>query len=127
MTGKEVYDAALALLFETKNSAGEDYEAFSRPLLNLLLIETKKLNDHLRDARGMEPLKDFAALDSMDDEIPYEPDFTGGALPYGLAAKLLIADDESDRGQDYLILFTDAVNLILSSAPHPVADVYGDT
>lgn len=123
MKAGEILDAALALMFETRQSAA-DYVEFAPRTLNMLLPETLGINNRLRGLAGKEPLEAAPAVSSLDDEIPYEEPLCRAALPWGLAAWLLMGDEEG-RAPDYMVMYTRAVNEVMKLAPEQVEDVYG--
>ena len=71
MTANEVHEAALALLFENRATAG-DYNTFALPLFNLLLPELLETENGLRRAAGREELEQAPLLGSLEEEIPYD-------------------------------------------------------
>lgn len=82
MTANEVHEAALALLFENRATAG-DYNTFALPLFNLLLPELLETENGLRRAAGREELEQAPLLGSLEEQIPYDERLLRGALPTG--------------------------------------------
>ena len=124
MTGREVYSAALALLFETPYSAQEYYEQFALPVLNILLPELYSADCGLKQVRGKEPLAEPPQLSGLDQELPYEPELCQNALPYGLCAKLVYDDGEMNKVGYFQNLYVNAVNSLTQVLPHQIEDVY---
>ena len=123
MIAKEVYSAALALLLETEESAG-DYNAYALPLLNLLLPELFDINNSILQAEGIDKLKVIPQLENLDDEIPYDERLLRNALPYGLAAKLVYDDNDMGKVGYFQQLYVNAVNSFLRIQPEMVVDIY---
>lgn len=123
MTAKEVYSTALALLFETEESAG-DYNAYALPLLNLLLPELFDINNSILQAEGIDKLKAIPQLENLEDEIPYDERLLRNALPYGLAAKLVYDDNDMGKVGYFQQLYVNAVNSFLRIQPEMVVDIY---
>ena len=97
MTGREIYKGALALLFETEQTAG-DYNTFALPLLNILLPELLGVNNQLRSIQGKEEMPAAPLLssleeacgscDSLCEEFAY-PDENAEAILQTVPAELL--------------------------------------
>ncbi|WP_101908872.1 hypothetical protein [Marasmitruncus massiliensis] len=123
MTAKEVYSAALTLLLETEQTAG-DYDNFAIPFLNILLPETFKTNNLLREIREKEPLTEIPKVENLTDDIPYEPELLRTAIPYGLAAKLVYDDNDMSKVSYFSSMYESAVNSFSEMLPQEVEDVY---
>ena len=123
MTANEVHEAALALLFENRATAG-DYNTFALPLFNLLLPELLETENGLRRAAGREELEQAPLLGSLEEQIPYDERLLRGALPYGLAAKLVYDDGDMGKVGYFPQLYVNAVNSFAQLIPEQVVDVY---
>lgn len=82
MKAGDILDAALALMFETRQSAA-DYVEFAPKVLNMLLPELLGINNQLRGLAGKEPLEAPPVVSSLEDEIAYEDSLWSGGAPVG--------------------------------------------
>ena len=121
MTVQKIYEDALALTLETKTD-NTDFEDFVVVHFNLLLQELFRHNNVARERNGREPLTAVPRVESREDANPYEWQFDS-ALVYGLAAKLLTADEHGLEGT-YLQMYYAAVNSALTAQAEAVEDVY---
>lgn len=131
MTGREVFNAALAIINE-RDSTGEyyedvqDYEKNAPALINLLIsrlwaddcvvkgIDTRHWRYTVENVKG------------LDEEIPLHPSFLF-TMSFGLAS-LLIHEEDSTRAAYYYTLFQDARANLVSSFSYArktgIRDVY---
>ncbi len=94
MTGKQIYDRAVALL----GLGNEDvayYEEFALHCLNQMLADTLWQENALRNAKGMPALTAVPKLSELNAELPYDAAMTDECFAYGLAA-LLTAEEDID-------------------------------
>lgn len=95
MTGAELFEQAMIL----NGMEAEDAEAlrpFALGCINQLLRD--RVYEQLRltaDTEEWSGLRPAAALNCLEDEIPYEECFVQECFPYGLAAMLIEEDDHS--------------------------------
>lgn len=121
MTVQNIYEDALALTLETKTD-NTDFEDFVVVHFNLLLQELFRHNNIARQRNGKEPLEKTPRVTDRNEESPYEWQFDN-ALIYGLAAKLLTADENGLEGV-YMQMYTAAVNDALPASFEDVEDCY---
>lgn len=121
MTVQNIYENALALTLETKTD-NTDFEDFVVVHFNLLLQELFRHNNVARERNGKEPLVSAPRVINRNDENPYEWQFDN-ALVYGLAAKLLTAD-EHGLENTYMQMYYGAVIDALPAQAESVRDVY---
>ena len=121
MTVQKIYEDALALTLETKTD-NTDFEDFVVVHFNLLLQELFRHNNIARQRNGKEPLEKTPRVEDRNEENPYEWQFDN-ALIYGLAAKLLTADEHGLEGT-YLQMYYAAVNDALPAQFEAVRDYY---
>ena len=121
MTVQNIYEDMLALTLETKVD-NTDFEEFVVPHFNLLLQELFRHNNIARQRNGKEPLEKTPRVTDRNEENPYEWQFDS-AMVYGLAAKLLTADEHGLEGV-YLQMYYAAVNSALPAQSESVRDVY---
>ncbi len=123
MTVRDVLNTALALLFETEATA-LDYVEKAPVILSVMVPEIFPINNELRVWKGMEPLTEWPVYTDRSQEMLMEPELCRAALPYGLAANLLLGDEEEARAANYFSKYADAVNACMRLVPEPVKDVY---
>lgn len=85
MKAQNIYEIASSFLYEVD---GEDTDSkkFAVGFLNILLQETLNCENSIRLWKDMETLDEAPFLTSLNDDIPYQPELTRVALPYGLAS-----------------------------------------
>ncbi|MCH4182987.1 MAG: hypothetical protein LKF48_07515 [Prevotella sp.] len=113
---------AKSLMFEKKTS--KDYDGYYMPWINKLLIENFDLNNARREFKGKDPLDTCQTIKLDSDVLEFEDEITRDVLPYGLASKFFIDDDESK----YDIFNTDYQNAqvkYMCAIEKPITDVYG--
>lgn len=94
MTGLTCYQAALALLAETTDTAGY-YTQFALPCLNQVLADCLHEINATRACAGLPPLDQPPQLQDLSGEIPVDEAMAAACLPYGLAALLVCEDDKA--------------------------------
>lgn len=99
MLVKEIYENALALNI-AKMADDEELEFFGIKLFNILLSETKAYNNCIRIRKGLEQLEKAPVIVSLNEEMPYEDEMYA-PLSYGLASKLLAAQEETTLSSLY--------------------------
>lgn len=124
MTGNDILDNALALMFEERQRS-PDYVSYAPRILNMLLPETFGVNNQLRRLAGKEPLAAPPVISTLEEEVVYEDDLVRSVLPWGLAAWLLMGDEEG-RYPDYLSMYIQQANRATQLIPEQVEDVYAD-
>ena len=99
ITGTDIYNSALALLGEsTEQGDITDYNNRALPLINQLLLEFPK---YYHSPDGVP-----AKLETLDSEIYADEDAVRAAMPYGLAA-LLVMEEDHERSQRLMALYND--------------------
>lgn len=121
MTIQEIYESMLAQTLE-KPADNEEYEEFVVPYFNILLRELFRNNNIARQRNGKDVLYQPPTIAKRTEENPYEWQFDN-ALIYGLAAKLLTADEHGLEGT-YMQMYYAAVNDALPAQFEAVEDVY---
>lgn len=120
MTAENLFYSALALLQED----AERYEEYYLSVLNTLLSETYEINQHLRRSKGLNVLKDIPVLDMDGDEIPYEEELVRSALPYGLASRISLDDNDVSKCQFLHNVYAININALNKGYATAVADCY---
>lgn len=121
MTGQQLYQHTLALMFE------EDCEAYAAELvalINILLAEVSPTNNSIRKAKGKQPLSPPPRIASLEEDLPLEEELLLAALPYGLAAKLIYDDNDMNKVGYYQGLYVSAIKEAARLIPSSVKDVY---
>lgn len=85
MTGQQIYELASSFLYEI-DGEDEDSKRFAVGFINILLQETLACENSIRECESVEILKEAPYITSLTDEIPYSPQLTRVALPYGVAS-----------------------------------------
>lgn len=97
MTGNQLYEQAVALL-------GLEMEQVTYLETLALSCINQMLNDRMYEQNALQRAQDrdtqhmlvtAPALESLDEEIPYEEMFVRECFPYGLAALLVAEDDRT--------------------------------
>ena len=92
MNVKEIYENALALSI-SRTDEEEDLDFYAVKLFNILLDEVKIYNDQMRVKKGKKPMEKPLKVTAMEGKIDCEEELYA-ALSYGLAAKLLAAQED---------------------------------
>lgn len=99
MNAKEIYENALALDISYMEDE-DNIEEFAIRLLNILVAEVFLYNNQIRQKKGKAPLERPSKVKSMDGEIDCEGELYA-PLCYGLAAKMLTAQEETTLATIY--------------------------
>lgn len=97
MTAQEIYETALNLLGEFPEQDSENIK-MALNLLNVLIADCFDINNTLRSYDGKEKLREIPVRNSMDESMEYEYILCRDALPYGLAALIILEDDTNRAG-----------------------------
>ena len=97
MTAQEIYETAFNLLGEFPEQDIENIK-MALNLLNVLIADCFDVNNTLRIYNGKEKLKEIPVIDRMDESMEYEYVLCRDALPYGLAALIILEDDTNRAG-----------------------------
>ena len=104
----------------------EDLIALARPMLNTALQEVLETENGIRRVEGREELAEAPYLveDDLSEDVPYSPVLVRRALPYWLAYRFLLDDDQDARAQLYYNEYVNALNEARKMSPEEVVDVY---
>lgn len=104
----------------------EDLIVLARPMLNVALQEVLPVENGIRKAEGKEELEEAPYLEKEDlsEDVPYAPMLVRRALPYWLAYRFLLDDDQDARAQLYYNEYVNALNEARKMSPEEVVDVY---
>lgn len=100
-TGNQVFDMAINLMDEQNESSGatvtadtKEYRLRSVNLLNVLRHECFRYSDTFRAGEnGGRAI--CAAIETLDDALDLDDAIAQGALPYGLASRLLLGENDT--------------------------------
>ena len=118
MQVKDIYENALAMDIARMDD-DEEMEFFAIKLFNVLLYEAKAYNDQIRLKKGLMALEAVPKICSVEDEMPFEPEMYA-PLSYGLAAKLLTAQQEINQATIYNSQY---LELLESATPYVAMEV----
>ena len=100
-TAKWVFDKAIYLMDEQSESTGQtqtadtkEYEFRSVPILNVLRHELYPISDNYK-TRDDGKRSVSAEIQSLDDYIDLDDVVAQGIMPYGLAAHLLLGENDT--------------------------------
>ena len=133
MTGQDVFDGAIKLMNEQRDSDGEtvisdtaDYKNRAVTLINMLLVRAYPYCDTYRDACLEGDYRPVAEkIEALEDEIPMD-EAVSAVLCYGLAAKFTHQDDPG-FARDMQSEFEDELAMLERKTPvtsEPITDVY---
>lgn len=108
MTAQKIYELASSFLYEIDDEDA-DSKKFAVGFLNILLMETFPCENSIREFRGLEPLKEPPIISSLDEDIPYQPELTRVALPYGLASWYFQEGMDNFQAENYRSKYLAAV------------------
>lgn len=118
-TARDIFSAAMGIMDEL-SPAGEashsdtaEYEQRAPAILNVMLTELKML-------RG--DAADWLPLEGLDEPVPVEMNYALGAMPYGLAANLLV-DENPAAASFYQQRYEELRAMFVSRLPASVEDI----
>ena len=114
-TIKRIYTLALAKIIEAPGT-DVDYDSYSPPLLDSLLVEALPYENAIRAQRGDEELTSVPEVTTIDSTVlDWDDRITRVALPWGLAAALLF--DDENRNADSVRFRKEFVSALEDAAP----------
>ena len=137
MTGREVFDRTMSLIDEADEDVSEqgtevehfdidnvnDYYARTLLILNILGGELYEYSDTRKDPESPHKRFVFTPITSMDVEIDLDDYITGTVMPYGLAAHLLL--DENQAAASYFNQrYEELLNKLKQGFPAESVDIY---
>ena len=124
MTASEVLETAMSFLPD-KLRDNPELSDYIVPWLNVLLQECLPVENSLRQFKGLEPLTEAQKIESAGDELIYQDEITRVALPYGVADRVFVDDDNDYRSQDMRGRYVNALKEAAKAwADESVVDVY---
>ena len=122
MTVNDIFENCLALGLELHGD-NTDFDSFVVPHFNLLIAELQHYNNVARERNGKEKLASYPFVHSKEDESPFE-EVLYSAVVYGLYAKLMLADGDSEQGGTYLQMYYAHRDAALKAEAEDVEDCY---
>ncbi len=114
-TIKRIYTLALAKIIEAPGT-DVDYDSYSPPLLDSLLVEALPYENAIRAQRGDEELTSAPEITTIDSTVlDWDDRITRVALPWGLAAALLF--DDENRKAESVMFRNEFVSALEDAAP----------
>ena len=114
-TIKRIYTLALAKIIEAPGT-DVDYDSYSPPLLDSLLVEAFPYENAIRAQRGDEELTSVPEITTIDSTVlDWDDRITRVALPWGLAAELLF--DDENRKAESVMFRNEFVSALEDAAP----------
>ena len=114
-TIKRIYTLALAKIIEAPGT-DVDYDSYSPPLLDSLLVEALPYENAIRAQRGDEELTGAPEITTIDSTVlDWDDRITRVALPWGLAAALLF--DDENRKAESVMFRNEFVSALEDAAP----------
>lgn len=114
-TIKRIYTLALAKIIEAPGT-DVDYDSYSPPLLDSLLVEALPYENAIRAQRGDAELTGAPEITAIDSTVlDWDDRITRVALPWGLAAALLF--DDENRKAESVMFRNEFVSALEDAAP----------
>ena len=125
MKAVNIVEMAVPYVSQTLEDS-EDLIALARPMLNTALQEVLETENGIRRVEGREKLAEapYLVKDDLSEDVPYSPVLVRRALPYWLAYRFLLDDDQDARAQLYYNEYVNALNEARKMSPEEVVDVY---
>ena len=119
MNGTDLLNAAAALM---QTDDATEYNAFAPTYINLVLAETYRTNNALRESKGLEALTSIPQIAALEDGITYEEELLTQALPLGVLCRIYVDEDDNAKLSMYKQEYAAAV-----AAAEAQATVIGQT
>lgn len=123
MKAQNIVELAVPYVGQTMEES-EDLQELALPMLNVALQEVLPTENSIREAKGKELLDEAPYLESLAEDVPYAPTIVRRALPYWLAYRFLLEDDQGARAQLYYNEYISALREARKMIPEEVTDVY---
>jgi len=118
-TARDIFSAAMSIMDELSpsgeaaHSDTREYEQRAPAILNVMLTELKVLRG---DSDGWLP------VESLDEPVSVETNYALGAMPYGLAANLLV-DENPSAASFYQQRYEELRAMFIARLPASVEDI----
>lgn len=124
MTGQDIYELASSFLYEI-DGEDEDSKRFAVGFINILLQETLNCENSMRLFKGLETLDEAPYIKNLSEEIPYQPELTRVALPYGVASWFFQEALDNFQAENYRSKYLAAVTEASKFNEGIAEEVYG--
>lgn len=125
MNGRDIYRAALAQMGEPLTSEADYEEDVVLGKLNIMLPNLFVVNNLMRETRGKERMESIPVLTSLDaEQIGYEDEIERTVLPFGLAAILLLDDEEDNKAAFCNNKYYESIRELQCVPKRAIEDVY---
>lgn len=125
MTGQELLKIAYDEIGTTPGDETE-FTPLAVGIINVLLNETFHVNNNLRLSKGLEELTAPQVIEALGEALTYEHELLYSCLPYGIAEKYAMYDDNPVNTGYYNSKYVNGVNACLRGIEqeHGVEDLY---
>lgn len=123
MTVLELFTLTIGMLGLTTENA-TTYKTTLYPQLNMVLADCFKLENNLREDRGIALLTTIPTITADADILTYQDDLQKQVLPYGLARLLVLSDDDTVRAGFFGSQYVEAQALLSVGISDDVTDYY---
>lgn len=124
MTGKELLYLSLSLMAEPKESES-DYNSYSLSAINVLIAECFEINNSILNSKQQESLLSSPYILTLEDDIPYDLDLFYTCLSYGLAAKLILEDNDLSKFNYFNSMYVQGMQSNTKAINGKIDDLYG--
>ncbi len=123
MKAREIFGLACSYISEQPSESGELAE-LAPAWLDVLAAEVLPYENALRRYRGQAELEKAPRVEELEAEIAYSAELCVPAMVYGLAAQLLLDDENDARAQDFRNYYVVALRECLRAHEERTADLY---
>jgi hypothetical protein len=123
MTAQQIYELAVAFLYEQPDE-DEENKSYFLPFLNICLEEALPYENSIREAEGRELLSAAPMISGMTENVPYSDHITRAALPYGVASRYFKENMDPGEALYMRTMFVSALEKAKRHNTEKVGDVY---
>jgi hypothetical protein len=124
MTAQQIYESAVAFLYEQPDE-DEENKSYFLPFLNICLQEALPYENSIREAEDRELLASAPLISGMTETVPYSDSIARAALPYGVAARYFKENMDAGEALYMRTMFVAALEKAKKLNKETVEDVYG--
>ncbi|OQB25857.1 MAG: hypothetical protein BWY11_00133 [Firmicutes bacterium ADurb.Bin182] len=123
MTAQQIYELAVAFLYEQPDE-DEENKSYFLPFLNVCLQEALPYENSIREFEGREMLAAAPLVTGMTETVPYSDSITRAALPYGVAARYFKENMDPGEALYMRTMFVSALERAKKYNAGEIEDVY---
>lgn len=123
ITAQNIYEAALAPLYEYKDK-DKDYKAFFLHFLNVTLQECKNVQNSILLFNDQPPLDSAPIITRFDEVVPYDDDLTRVAIPYNITSLFFKGDNKDGKAAEYRAMYISALGEYTKAISSDIEDIY---